>query len=376
QGTVAQSGALYSAPAVPAVGATLLTALEDAGGTSLLTAGDIITLSGKKGGVAFSAETKVVGAADFTTYQNLLDWVGQYYGIASGETYGAYSSGVSIDTGGEVLIQGNKGEGNALTSISMTATDSAGTTDKTAFNTVLSVLGNTVQDADGTSVASEMTVYDSQGVSHGIKVIYSRNSSNTWSWTADCVDDNSGGRCVTNDGAVKELVFSASGAWSSDTGTLSVDLGDAHNLSIDLDMTGLSQFSGTSGVSTSEQNGYPRGTLDKFSVGNSGVLTGIYTNGLTKTLGQIALARFANPGGLLKEGNNIYKQATNSGVAQIGAPGSGGRGSINNGFLEMSNVDLAETFTDMIVTQRGFQANSRIITTSDEMLQDLVNLKR
>ena len=103
---------------------------------------------------------------------------------------------------------------------------------------------------------------------------------------------------------------------------------------------------------------------------------GVYSNGLRQPIGQLALASFNNPGGLEKAGNSSFRVGVNSGVAQVGTAGAGGRGVLMSGALEMSNVDLAEEFTGLIVAQRGFQANSRVITTSDEILQDLVNLKR
>jgi len=124
-------------------------------------------------------------------------------------------------------------------------------------------------------------------------------------------------------------------------------------------------------------NGNPPGTLAEFTVGPDGIITGRYSNGLQRTLGQVAVARFPNPGGLQKIGNNLFVPTSNSGEfdgtgEEVGTDGS----SIMGGVLEMSNVDLAGEFTNIIVTQRGFQANSRIISTSDEMLQELVNLRR
>jgi flagellar hook protein FlgE len=123
-------------------------------------------------------------------------------------------------------------------------------------------------------------------------------------------------------------------------------------------------------------NGSEAGGLTSFSVSADGQVLGLYSNGTTKNLGQIALATFANPGGLMKMGTNMFSSTANSGDANVGLADSGGRGSLANGYLEMSNVDLAEQFTNMIMAERGFQANSRVITTSDEVLQDLVNLKR
>ncbi|RKX86779.1 MAG: flagellar hook protein FlgE [Spirochaetes bacterium] len=138
----------------------------------------------------------------------------------------------------------------------------------------------------------------------------------------------------------------------------------------------ITQFADKSSTKITGQNGYNMGYLESFKIDQSGVITGVYTNGTRRILGQIALATFTNPGGLEKEGENTYVVSNNSGDANIGASGTAGKGKIIAGALEMSNVDLAEQFTDMIVTQRGFQANSRTITTSDQMLQELLTLKR
>jgi flagellar hook protein FlgE len=123
-------------------------------------------------------------------------------------------------------------------------------------------------------------------------------------------------------------------------------------------------------------DGYPSGSLVSFSVGSDGILTGIYDNGQQQPLGLIAISGFENPAGLQKVGDNMYIPTTNSGDYKAVKAGTGGTGTLNPGTLEMSNVDLSKEFTEMIITQRGFQANSRIITTSDEMLQELVSLKR
>ena len=116
--------------------------------------------------------------------------------------------------------------------------------------------------------------------------------------------------------------------------------------------------------------------LVSFSIGQGGEITGVDENGTQNKIATIAVAKFSNPAGLTKAGNNIFQESVNSGTAQSGTADTGGRGKLISGRLEMSNVDLSEEFTEMIVAQRGFQANTRIITTSDEILQELVNLKR
>jgi len=153
-------------------------------------------------------------------------------------------------------------------------------------------------------------------------------------------------------------------------------------MSVDLDFgeinkfNGLTQFAADFSVTLKEQNGHPSGSLDDISIDDAGIITGIFTNGINRTLAQIALANFANPEGLYKAGDNLYQQSLNSGMPQIGTPGTGGRGVISPSSLEMSNVDLAKSFTEIIIAQRGFQVNARLINASDQILQELVNIKR
>ncbi len=153
--------------------------------------------------------------------------------------------------------------------------------------------------------------------------------------------------------------------------TFNLNLGEVGSF-----INSMTQFNAASSTKIFEQNGYGMGYLDDYRVDQNGLVTGIFSNGNVRTLGQVALSTFTNPGGLEKEGENNYRSTTNSGIANVGVVGTAGRGKIIAGTLEMSNVDLAEQFTDMIVTQRGFQANSRTIQTSDQMLQEILTLKR
>ncbi|MEP7369002.1 MAG: flagellar hook-basal body complex protein, partial [Dermatophilaceae bacterium] len=118
------------------------------------------------------------------------------------------------------------------------------------------------------------------------------------------------------------------------------------------------------------------GVLQSFSLAPDGTLVGIFSNGVREALGQVAVASFDNPPGLEKVGGSLYGATSNSGIASIGVAGAGGRGTMASGTLEMSNVDLAQEFTNLIIAQRGFQANSKIVSVSDEILSDLVNMKR
>ncbi len=345
-----------------------LFSLTTAQGKSLgLSSGDVVYISAFKGGVALATLSGVVGQ-DFSTLGEFAEFIEDVFGITS------EAPGVSVDNLGRIVIAGDIGSGNEFSNIEITATDSTGTIQRSYFNAVNNY--TTIQHATGESATLSMTVYDSLGVEHRVTMIFTRVAPNTWKWNADCEDDYLGGRNIS--GGMQTIEFLTNGSYNTSTGSLSIDLNNGANspLIINPDMTMFTQFSGDSSVSLRQQDGYPMGILEKFSIGPDGDITGIYSNGLTDLLGKIALARFSNPGGLLKEGDNLYKQSMTSGVAQIGEPGTGGRGTISNGVLEMSNVDLAREFTDMIITERGFQASSRIITTSDEMLRELVNLKR
>tara|TARA_B100000614_G_scaffold262851_1_gene299114 strand:+ start:1196 stop:2554 length:1359 start_codon:yes stop_codon:yes gene_type:complete len=138
----------------------------------------------------------------------------------------------------------------------------------------------------------------------------------------------------------------------------------------------MTQYASESSTRVYSQDGYPMGYLEDYRIDQNGIITGIFSNGNNRELGQIALATFRNPGGLEKAGDTAFVESLNSGLANVGTVGVAGKGTIMAGALEMSNVDLAEQFTDMIVTQRGFQANSRTIQTSDQMLQEVLTLKR
>ncbi len=138
----------------------------------------------------------------------------------------------------------------------------------------------------------------------------------------------------------------------------------------------ITQSASYSSTKAYSQDGYTLGYLDDFKIDSSGTITGVYSNGTNRVIGQLALATFANDRGLEKAGNNTYVETNNSGQANIGESGVAGKGSLLAGALEMSNVDLSEQMTDMIVTQRGFQSNAKTIQTADTLLDTVLSLKR
>lgn len=225
------------------------------------------------------------------------------------------------------------------------------------------------QPAEAT--VTTIAVFDSLGSTHDVAIHFQKIDDNRWKWWAE---DEAGNELA---GSNREIVFDAQGRVLTASGTITIPgVGGASPIQITPSFAGLTQFGEAATATAVSQNGYGAGVLTSIGIDANGVIVGSFSNGLDRNLAQIATATFANPSGLLKAGDTLFRISTNSGPALVGVPGTGSRGSISSGTLEMSNVDLSQEFTDMIVTQRGFQANSRIITTSDEMLQELVNLKR
>lgn len=232
----------------------------------------------------------------------------------------------------------------------------------------------------GESIRVPIEIFDSLGRGHIVYAEFEKVGINEWSVAIDFQDDNFNPDEVT---LPDNLIFDGSGkpdeaSMDNFTEEINVVFQDdsAEDMEIEFDFTGLTQNANETSVLADKQDGYPAGSLRTIDIDSAGGITGVFDNGINIPLATVAIASFDNPGGLIKEGNNLYRMSNNSGDPRIGTPGSGGRGAIAPSSLEMSNVDLAEEFTNMIITQRGFQANSRIITTSDEMLQELANIKR
>ncbi len=217
----------------------------------------------------------------------------------------------------------------------------------------------------GGVVASSMIAYDPQGAAHTISYTFTKTAADTWTMAA--------AEGATSLGS-STLTFGPSGALTSAS---PVSVTAPWGGTIAVGATTLTQYGGAASATvTSQGGGAAPGTLQGFTISPDGTLVGVFSNGLKQNLGQVALATFVNPAGLEKSGNSTYRTSADSGTAQIGIAGTGGRGKLASGLLEMSNVDLAQEFTNLIIAERGFQANSRVITTSDEILQDLVQLKR
>ena len=225
--------------------------------------------------------------------------------------------------------------------------------------------------------STTVNVYDSLGSAHGLKVDFRRLAENNWSWTASLAET---GLPVTS-GNSGTLTFNKAGNLvTADTGPVVFTPPGASDVSVALNfgtgVTGVTQYDSAFTTVAQSQDGYAMGTMETFNIDGVGAVTAVYTNGVTKPVAQVSMALFNNPSGLNRKGDTRFEETNNSGTPQVGAAYTGGRGGIAPSTLEMSNVDLAEQFAKMIITQRGFQANARVITTSDEILTELIALKR
>ena len=234
-------------------------------------------------------------------------------------------------------------------------------------------------------VSTTVTGYDSLGAIHAVKVDFRHTAANSWTVVAN-FDNDDADALINNPVTVTNgaVTFTPAGAVDTavpNNGIITFSLPSlgtaaADPLDFTFDISQLSQFAGSSQINLQGQDGFPAGALVSFAVSATGQLAGIYSNGSNRAIGQLAMANFVNPGGLLRGGQNLWSPTSNSGDPIIGTPNTNGRGAVQTGTLEASNVDLAEQFTSMIIAQRGFQSSARVTSAADQMLQDLVALIR
>lgn len=274
-----------------------------------------------------------------------------------------------------------------------------------------------VAEYENPNVVISTKVYDSLGNDYDINIKYSKISDNTWYWKAETVEGQplykiTEDGTTTSDPAEGVVAFDGKGQyltsrWNLDSvGYVDYDTSDSDNgaigfwfdpaktgaspnervapasvaaagpVKVNLNMYDLTQFAAPNSVNIEDQDGNAKGVLQNFTINDLGEVMGLFSNGKSDLIAQVAVAKFTNPGGLVDMGNSMFAQSENSGLAKIGSFGEEGAGTLVSGALEMSNVDLSEEFTKMITAQRGFQAAARVITTSDQILTELVNLKR
>ncbi|MFQ5424692.1 MAG: flagellar hook protein FlgE [Phycisphaerae bacterium] len=371
KGTILQSQVLNDAAGNLITTATDLTVIRNVGGAPLLATGDVISINGvKKGGRDLPSETFTVGTTG-TTVGSLLTWLDSALGVDTTVGVGG-SPGTSV-TGGMLQISGNVGTESAL-SIQPGTLISSGTT-STPFTFTQT------QAADGESAHTSFLVYDSLGtpITVGLTMVLETRTtaSSTWRFYADAELDSD----VQFDVGTGTIQFDANGQFvtapSNGVVINRVNSGATEPLPVSFDFSQMSGLNvSRSSLVMSFQDGFPTGTLIEFNVGDDGLITGTFSNGGLQTIGQMAMATFANPPGLIARANSIFFIGPNSGEARITAPLTLGAGRIKAGALELSNVDLSREFIGLINASTAFSAASRVITTSNDLLQQLLLIAR
>jgi len=239
--------------------------------------------------------------------------------------------------------------------------------------------------AVGTSFSTPLTVFDSLGTSHVLTYQFTKTASNVWNYQLSIPAADTGGTGAPTVIKAGNLTFNTDGTLATPTAPVTgiavtgladgaADLNMTWNLQDSNGNALLTQSAAPSATAGTFQNGYGSGTLTDFTITSDGTIEGSFSNDQTLALGQIALGNFANPQGLLRTGANSYQSTLSSGAPVIGVAGTGGIGTITGDSLEQSNVDIASEFANMIITQRGYQANARVVTAFDTLTQTTINI--
>jgi len=347
-------------------------------------AGTIITVSGvEKGGKdlgehAFAFSNSAVPGTDAfgPTVQDFMDFLDDVFGL-DGSTVGGETLGGGISlASGQIVITGNEGTVQNLdleTSSFAASNNGAGLTEPLVMTST--------GDADGESVRTTLEVYDSLGTPLAIDLTMVLQSTTadggtTWEYVAESDDNDAIDRVI----GLGTLEFDANGQFvSASNDTFSVVRQNGAETPLTVAMNFNSPTEAVTALSDTEsqlgsvlQDGSPIGTLSSFSIGEDGIISGTFSNGLLRTIGQLAMAKFTNPEGLVDLGNTFFGVGANSGTPLITTPLSFGTGRVVGGALELSNVDLSQEFINMILASTGYSAASRVITTTDELMQQLL----
>ncbi|MDD5672918.1 MAG: flagellar hook-basal body complex protein [Chitinivibrionales bacterium] len=387
----------------PALATDYMSDLYDATGQTLgFEDGDPISINGTVGGkttppssLVFAPRVGAIGAGGTTgtTMQNLLDAIQSAFSLPKNDGTPQNNLSVSMDIpntpdnqipDGSIVIRGQKEKAFALTNVSLTATNSNNNAiSPTRFNANAGM--TEIQAARDTAQHStSIVVYDESGDAHTMTTTFTNSGTpSEWLWQITM----NGGEQILG-GSTGRLTFGQDGSpssWTFDDNSTRFrfdPMNGSNEVDVNLNIgspgsfTGITQFRSPTTTAARDQDGYPMGKLQEIAIDEFGVIKGIFTNGVNKSLAQIYLADFNNPAGLMKTGDSMFAKSDNSGEAVMQLPGIGTPTKIKPGALEMSNVELATEFTNMITVQRGYQANARVITTSDAMLQELVQLIR
>jgi flagellar hook protein FlgE len=374
QGTQLDSQALVDGGSAAATGATALSDVRSAAdpGTVLFGSGDVITVNGiTRGGRAIPPQTFTVGQTG-NTLGDFAAWLQGVAGIQTGAGL-AGNPGIVIENGA-IVVRGNASETNALT---ITGNDITSTN----ASSPLPFSFTEVTQANGSGVFTSFTVYDSLGNPVNIHATFALDSTPAtgpvWRFYLDAPD----GAGILRPVGTGTIAFDTRGNFISTSGNqFSIDrsgTGAASPQQITLDFSSLNGMSTiASNVIMAQQDGYPPGTLTNYGIGPDGTISGTFSNGLSRTLGQVALAVFPNPEAMIALPDNLYVAGPNTGTPTITSPGLQNAGTVLGGALELSNVDLSTEFVGLITSSAGFQAASRVISTSSDMLDQLLLIAR
>ena len=363
---------------------TLLSLMANSSGQQYFQTGDTLTLTGMVGSRTAPAKTLAVTGA--TTLGDFMSFLSGTLGIntaagANGNI--ATTPGVSLAAGpagaAAITVDGNPGAANdlSLDANSLSITNASGTT--------IPFVWTKNASADGESIATSTTVYDSLGTPVKVDVVaslISRDATGTnWRFYATSPDGTGTGALTQAAVGTGTLTFDTAGRLvTAANTTVNIDrtgTGANPNLTFSLNFNDMSALADTSSsLATTLQDGSTMGTLTNYSIDQTGIIKGTFSNGLNRTLGQMALATFRNNQGLVDKGNNTFQEGPNSGTAVISAPGEFASGRIVSGTLELSNVDLSSEFVQLIAASTGFSASSRVISTSNQLLQELLAASR
>ena len=357
----------------------IMTYLRDQNGVGLgLQTGDQIAIDGNVGGISISNVYQTFNITTGTeNYGQFLERIRKAFDIIS------ESGGVDVSSEGYLQLTGDGGTVNEISSANIR------TTNRPYFNAIFDSTPNNwieTQKANDVTAAASATVFDSLGQKHILTLTFRKDSKTVNKWNfefnvnepATISGGSTGYITFDTDGSLSTFVHLGAAttvSFSPKTGAV-----DPVNITINPGTVGL--FDGITQLGTftslvaNDQNGYGMGELDSISIDNEGRITGTFTNGVSQLMGQLAIATFNNPRGLTRGSDNTFFESANSGTPIVGYAGTSIPTKIVPGALEQSNVELAQEFTNMIIAQRGFQANARVVTTSDQILTEIVDLKR
>ena len=381
QGTLEKSAAMHdvstTSPYTAASASTLLTNLGTTSASpasNLFTLGQTITLAPTKGGQTMATKTMTVGAG--TNVSDLETFISNTLGLQTGGSVPVDGDGipvgVSINGSGQIVVKGNRGSVDDF---------NLPVGSMTAGGVSVPIIFTPSQTANGESATTTFTVYDSLGSPLNVRMTSYLESQGSNSTTYRYLLESpsqSGNNIAIGNGTV---TFDNTGKVSSaSTAQFSINRSSTaatNPMQFTLDVSQISGISSTgSTLNLVSQNGTSPGTLTSYVIDNNGVINGAFDNGITRTLGQIALARFPNPQGLVQSGGNNFTQGIASGLPQVTASGTFGAGTIQSGALEQSNTDIGKNLVDLIVASTNYQGNARVISSVDQLVNVLLTLGR